>query len=98
MFMNRNRIWDRGWVLIRPVWAPSGLLQTVLMWCFCCDLFSLDKLFCMYSTLTLGYPVVIYLMSSWCLCSFPIWCLGQKCQFSGVLLIYGLGLKVDERQ
>ena len=38
------------------------------------------------------------LMSSWCLCSFPIWCLGQKCQFSRALLIYGLGLKVDERQ
>ena len=96
--MNRNRIWDRGWVLVRPVWTPSGLLQTVLMWCFYCGLFSLDKLFCMCSTLTLGYLLVIYLMSSWCLCSFPIWCLGQKCQFSRALLIYGLGLKVDERQ
>ena len=98
MFMNRNRIWDRGWVLVRPVWAPSGLLQTVPMWCFYCGLFSLGKLFCLYLTLTLGSPLVIYLMSSWCLCSVPIWCLGQKCQFSTVLLIYGMGLKVDERQ
>ena len=63
MFMNRNRIWDRGWVLVRPVWTPKGLLQTVLMWCVYFGLFSLDKLFCMYSTLTLGYPLVIYLMS-----------------------------------
>ena len=87
--MNRKRIWDRGWVLVRLVWASSGLLQTVRMWC----LFSLDKLFCLYSTLTLGSPLVIYLISSWCLCSFPIWCLGQKCQFSIALLIYGMCLK-----
>ena len=72
-FMNRNRIWGRGRVLVRPVWALSGLLQTALMWCFYCGLFSMDKLFCMYSTLILGYPLVIYLMTSWCLCSFPIW-------------------------
>ena len=69
MFMNCNRIWDR--VLVRPVWAPSGLLQTVLMWCFYCGLFSLDKLFCMYSTLTLGYPLVVYLMTSGVCIPFP---------------------------
>ena len=28
---------------------------------FLLGLFSLDQLFCMYSTLTLGYPLVIYL-------------------------------------
>ena len=101
MYMNRNRIWDKGWVLVRPVWAPNDLLQTVPMWHFCCGLFSLDKLFCLYSTLTLGSLLVIYfikLMSSWCMCSIPIWCLGQKCQFSRALLIHGMGLKVDERQ
>ena len=54
-------------MLVSPVWAPNDLLQTVLMWCFYCGLFSLGKLFCMYLTLTLGYPLVIYLMSSWCL-------------------------------
>ena len=88
-FMNHNRIWDRCWALVRPVWAPGGLFQTVPIKCFCCGLFSLDKLFCLYWSLyTLGSRLVIYLMSSWCLCSFPIWCLGQICQFSRVLLIW----------
>ena len=59
-------------LLVRPVWALSGLLQSVLMWCLYCGLFSSEKLFCMYWTLTLGYPLAIYLMSSWSLCSFPI--------------------------
>ena len=96
--MNRKRIKDKGRVLVRPVWASSGLLQTVPMWCFFCGLFSWNKLFYLYSTLTLGSLLVIYLMSSWCVCSFPIWCLGQKCQFSRALLIYGMCLKVDGRQ